>query len=314
MKNYLLSFAFAVSALLNTTAQAQCVAAATLTPTGVPGEFTITDLSNGATQPYSYFQTYYSATVGTVTIPLQQGTTTATIQYPYDGVFSWGVSYGDLDSINGIACFDAYWDSIQVTGVGTPPMGNCQASFYLMQDSLNQNQYWCWNNSIASNPNMGLSYLWDFGDGTTSTQAYPTHTYSGIGTYTLCLSVSDSVCTSLACDTIVITVKASGTTLNVLPAGTVLSLEENLLLKSLKVYPNPSNGNFVVEMNASVKSDVELTWVNLAGEMVHTELLQLSSGINQVHVNEESLPGGIYLLHVTDLHSGSKQVIRLLKR
>jgi len=36
------------------------------------------------------------------------------------------------------------------------------------------------------------SYLWDFGDGTTSTQASPTHTYNNLGLYTVKLTVSNS--------------------------------------------------------------------------------------------------------------------------
>ncbi|MFB8167040.1 S8 family serine peptidase [Kitasatospora purpeofusca] len=37
----------------------------------------------------------------------------------------------------------------------------------------------------------GLSYRWDFGDGTTGTGVRPTHTYAGYGTYTVVLTVTD---------------------------------------------------------------------------------------------------------------------------
>lgn len=37
------------------------------------------------------------------------------------------------------------------------------------------------------------SWLWDFGDGTTSTQQNPSHTYSDAGTYTISLTVSNAI-------------------------------------------------------------------------------------------------------------------------
>lgn len=43
------------------------------------------------------------------------------------------------------------------------------------------------NNTTTS----GMSYLWDFGDGTTSTDVNPAHNYSGTGTYTLRLTASN---------------------------------------------------------------------------------------------------------------------------
>jgi PKD repeat protein len=48
----------------------------------------------------------------------------------------------------------------------------------------------------------GTSWLWDFGDTNTSTQASPTHSYAATGTYNVCLIVSnacsaDTICTSV---------------------------------------------------------------------------------------------------------------------
>jgi PKD repeat protein len=37
-----------------------------------------------------------------------------------------------------------------------------------------------------------VSYLWDFGDGTNSTMANPTHIYSAVGNYTVTLTVTDN--------------------------------------------------------------------------------------------------------------------------
>ncbi|SHE61227.1 PKD domain-containing protein, partial [Leeuwenhoekiella marinoflava] len=45
------------------------------------------------------------------------------------------------------------------------------------------------NNTIASSPSIG--WVWDFGDGTTSTQQNPIHEYASAGTYTVKLTVND---------------------------------------------------------------------------------------------------------------------------
>ena len=42
----------------------------------------------------------------------------------------------------------------------------------------------------------GITYLWDFGDGATSTETNPTHTYTEEGEYTVTLSVDGGVCGS----------------------------------------------------------------------------------------------------------------------
>ena len=54
--------------------------------------------------------------------------------------------------------------------------------------------------SVGSSDPEGatLAYAWTFGDGTTSTEANPTHTYSQAGQYTVRLSVSDGVNSTLA--------------------------------------------------------------------------------------------------------------------
>jgi len=44
----------------------------------------------------------------------------------------------------------------------------------------------------ASLGSGGYTYLWDFGDATSSTLADPTHTYAADGSYVVTLTVTDS--------------------------------------------------------------------------------------------------------------------------
>ncbi len=58
------------------------------------------------------------------------------------------------------------------------------------------------NNSSSS---TGTTYLWDFGDGNTSTMMSPAYTYAMAGTYTVCLTVTDACGSDMICMPITIT-------------------------------------------------------------------------------------------------------------
>jgi PKD repeat protein len=306
MKKITLSIFLTVGLITSMAAQAPCSANGTLTPTGNPGEFTITDLSTAGNAPYSYFTPGVSGSGNYV--GLQPNTTTGTFQYTQNGSYAYGFTI--VDSLTG--CFDVFWDSIMVTGIGTTPP--CQAAFTILQDSTNQGVFWCWNNSIGGTPAAGLSYLWDFGDGSTSTQAYPTHTFSGLGVYTICLTVSEpnSSCTSTTCDSIVVSVKASGTTLNVLPPGASASVDEFSSISNLSVYPNPTEGLFSLEMNALGMHTVEITLHDLRGQLINHTLNDIQIGNNRIELDASELKAGIYLVSVVS--NGQKQIIRLVKK
>ena len=82
-----------------------------------------------------------------------------------------------------------------------------------------------------------LTFLWDFGDGTSSVINEPTHAYSQTGTYIVCLTVTtDNNCFSTFCDTVVIEAipfviyNLSGTVItntSVLPFGFALLVKKD---------------------------------------------------------------------------------------
>ncbi len=54
--------------------------------------------------------------------------------------------------------------------------------------------------------NMPSSHAWDFGDGTTSNEANPTHIYTQTGTYEVCMTVTNLGGTDTYCETIMVVV------------------------------------------------------------------------------------------------------------
>jgi len=53
-----------------------------------------------------------------------------------------------------------------------------------------------------SNLSSAGTYAWDFGDGNTSTETNPTHTYDANGSYTICLNVTNDCGTKEKCQTV----------------------------------------------------------------------------------------------------------------
>lgn len=91
--------------------------------------------------------------------------------------------------------------SCQVLTVPSTGGGNCAASF--IQRLVSGTTVSFTNTSMGGSP--PFTYVWDFGDGNTSTQANPTHTYNSTGPFTACLTITDSNgCIDSTCQQVVI--------------------------------------------------------------------------------------------------------------
>ncbi|MBC7382163.1 MAG: PKD domain-containing protein [Bacteroidia bacterium] len=90
----------------------------------------------------------------------------------------------------------SFCDSICTTITLTNP---CNANFTYSADSLNSKLIHFYAGSGGTN----ALYLWNFGDSTTSTVAYPTHTFANNGLYSVCLRVTkftnSDTCVSQVC-------------------------------------------------------------------------------------------------------------------
>lgn len=57
---------------------------------------------------------------------------------------------------------------------------------------------------FTANPGTGVAFHWDFGDGTFSSLPNPIHIYSADGTFTVCLTYTDSCASDTVCETITV--------------------------------------------------------------------------------------------------------------
>ncbi len=204
-------------------------------------------------------------------------------------------------------CADTLCSVVTVTGSTGGPA--CSAGYVWFVDSTfntgSTNTVYMFNTSTGNN----LTYSWDFGDGNTSNQAYPTHQYQQNGTYTVCLTVDDGAgCTHTYCDTVSYTQRQEGFTINVLPLGSnnQLSVEETGL-EFNKLYPNPANESITVELNNINGNDVSLTITDMTGRTIYNNNLVGSTG-NQAHnININDLSPGVYNLMIK---SNNTQIVK----
>jgi PKD repeat protein len=128
-------------------------------------------------------------------------------------------------------------------------------------------------------------YLWDFGNGFTSTFANPSHTYANFGTYTVCLIALAGGCSDTLCQTVDVLV-------GVAPSQ----------VASASLFPNPFNGSSNLQFTLKAASDVTVEAFDLSGKRL-ARLLEgaLPAGDHTlpIRTGEGGLPNGVYLIKLT---------------
>ncbi|WNJ19978.1 PKD domain-containing protein [Pontibacter sp. G13] len=100
-----------------------------------------------------------------------------------------------MDTVSFISPYDSVFSTFTVC-TGNP---GCNASYNFA--NIGGSTFQFTNYSTGGSPASPLFYSWDFNDGTTSSAQNPTHTFPGPGTYTVCLTVTDTVanCSDVIC-------------------------------------------------------------------------------------------------------------------
>jgi len=137
--------------------------------------------------------------------------------------------------------------------------------------------------NFADSSLYGISYQWNFGDGQTSTQQNPSHTYATNGTYIVTLIVTNP-CGS---DTIV-------RPLDISMAGIALFNKGNII----SIYPNPSKGLFNLEIQTSENSDINFKIYDIIGNTMKTGTIQVSGNMAKMLLNMNDNSKGVYLLRL----------------
>ncbi|MCB9501651.1 MAG: PKD domain-containing protein [Deferribacteres bacterium] len=134
-----------------------------------------------------------------------------------------------------------------------------------------------------------VAYSWDFGDGSTSVEANPQHTYTAPGLYTITL------------------IAANFTTFNTVTRENYIRVQDPTAVKNetdtqpleftlLQNYPNPFNPVTTISYSLKETSPVALSVYNTNGQRMKILVSQIqSSGQYNVPFDASTLPSGIYI-------------------
>ena len=177
----------------------------------------------------------------------------------------------------------------------------CMAAFQITQVNPVENTIVISNTSIWEGD---AEFVWDFGDGTTSTEPYPEHTYDEEGVYLVCLTINntygDVLCIDTYCDSIGLFGggKLSGFTLEVIPNILDAIVEPNLFTDNMRLYPNPASEGLNVVYTLNASADINITIYDLSGRVVDVISTSGLTGNNRLTINVSELNPGAYIIEL----------------
>jgi PKD repeat protein/subtilisin-like proprotein convertase family protein len=147
---------------------------------------------------------------------------------------------------------------------------------------------------------------WAFGDGGSSTQHFPQHTYTTPGLFTVNMSIGNDLgCAANHTRTAYIQVLADTTTNNI----------ADPILRDLSLFPNPTTGAATLSYRQHQRGQVAVSVQDVAGRTIFNMPTSVqAAGQNTLSIPAEAFVhgAGIYLVRVQ--HGGSVQTLKLVRQ
>lgn len=162
----------------------------------------------------------------------------------------------------------------------TQQLGGPVASFTYTMSGGTQVQF-------ANPPNISNTYQWYFGDGSSSANQNPAHTYTMNGEFPVTLIVSSDC--------------GSDTTMHLITVNSVSVEESAVAALGYSIYPNPLAASATVSYYLAEKSEVNFDLYNTIGEKVYS----ISKGVQDsghyefnFDTKDISLKAGVYIMQL----------------
>lgn len=173
-------------------------------------------------------------------------------------------------------------DTIVITG-STPVSANPTASILVAAQGENV--------QFTANAQFADQYLWQFGDGSSSTLQNPNHSYMGEGTYIVSLNVSNTGC-------------SSNYSFNIQVSNANISSTQT---DGLLVWSDAENIN--LQFDGTWKGKLNISLIDLSGKIVLKHLLEDGKGL--VSIPAVDVAGGIYVLKIQSVDKQIERKIHL---
>lgn len=253
---------------VTTTDNNNCTSSSNTITTNVSNAPSPTIAANGATTFCSGDSVVISSTAGD-TYLWSNNATTQSIVVKASG--SYTVTVTNADQCNGVGGSN----TIAVSVTPTP-----DAAFTSAVDGSS------YQIAFTNSSTNATSYLWDFGNGQTSTQQAPTHTYTANGNFTVTLTATNGGCTDVSTGSV-----------NIIG----VSVEDiTSAIESIRLFPNPNNGVATLQIFSNDAETVNVTLTDLSGRVLMNQLLELNSGTNHHPLSTSEYGAGIYLLQISN--------------
>ena len=275
---------------LNVTVQ-PCSLTANFTSTVNNGTVNFSSTSTGTTSTSSYYWNFGNSNIG-------YGVNPPTQNYLSNGIYTVTLYVNDSITSN---CSATVVHTINITNA--PCVSS--ANFSMFKDStITSSIVW---NAYPAYPSNVSNVVWNWGDNTTSTGLYPSHTYSAAGFYNICLTVS------VSCGTITTTClntniyRSSSTnqvaTINVINP-LVTGIAKNNTASVIRLFPNPVKDILTIENSTG---DFNIVVTDLYGKVVYAK----AHSANDSKVDLQNLNSGIYFIKVSGAdYSKSIKIIK----
>lgn len=251
-------------------------------------------IDNPTNPPVAGFTVFNSSICAGDSILLSNSSSDAT-------TYSWTINNGATLSSNTAASPYAYINTtgtydIELTATGPGGSDVSTQSIFVTVDqapvaAATPSVFTVEVNNIVTFTNQSTNangYIWDFGDGNTSTDANPWNTYTSIGTYTVELIAINGNCPN---DSTTITIEVINSS----------SIEEIDGLSNVAILPNPNNGQFELVLWSDRAMDLAVDIFDINGKRIgniYNQSINKGKVVIAVDESKMNLSSGVYFVNI----------------